>query len=93
MSPSFGVFQGKPIQVKIRFSAQAAGYVQEKKWHESQTLTNSPDGSVVLDMEVAGIREVKLWIMGWGAQAEVLAPDTLKKEIKQEIQAMRDLYR
>jgi predicted DNA-binding transcriptional regulator YafY len=92
MQTSFGVFRGQPTRVRIRFSAQAAGYVKEKKWHESQILTEKRDGSVELEMEVAGIREVKLWILGWGAQAEVLFPDALRKEIKAEIKAMRARY-
>lgn len=92
MRTSFGVFQGKPTRVRIRFFPQVAGYVKEKKWHESQVLTENPDGSVELEMEVAGTREVKLWVMGWGAQAEVLAPDSLRKEIKAEIKAMRAQY-
>jgi predicted DNA-binding transcriptional regulator YafY len=92
MRTSFGVFHGQATRVRIRFSAQVAGYVKEKKWHESQIITEIPDGSVELEMEVAGIREVKLWVMGWGAQARVLVPEALKKEIKAEIRAMRAQY-
>ncbi|MEW6079597.1 MAG: transcriptional regulator [Thermodesulfobacteriota bacterium] len=93
MKTSFGVFQGKPTRVRIRFSAAVAGYVREKKWHESQVLTDNPDGSVDLEMEVAGIREIKLWILGWGAQAEVLFPEALRKEIRAEIRAMKARYK
>lgn len=92
MQTSFGVFRGQATRVRIRFSAQVAGYVKEKEWHESQILTEKADGSVELEMEVAGTREVKLWVLGWGAQAVVLTPDALRKEIKAEIKAMRARY-
>jgi predicted DNA-binding transcriptional regulator YafY len=92
MKTSFGVFQGRPTRVLIRFSAAVAGYVREKQWHESQVLTDNPDGTVDLEMEVAGIREIKLWVLGWGAQAEVLAPEALRREIKAEIRAMNKRY-
>ncbi len=93
MRGSFGAFQGEPTRVKIRFSPQAAGYVRERAWHETQVLTDNPDGSVDLEMEVAGTREIRLWVLGWGAQAEVLAPAALRKEIKAEIRAMGRRYK
>ncbi len=92
MQTSFGVFQGSPIRVKVRFSPQAAGYVKEKNWHESQMLTELPDGSLDFEAKVAGTREIKLWILGWGAQARVLAPTSLKQEIREEIRAMQKQY-
>ena len=93
MRTSFGAFQGRPTRVRIRFSPQAAGYVRERQWHESQALTENSDGSVVLEMEVAGTREVRLWVMAWGAQAVVLEPESLKKDIRAEIKAMQKQYK
>ena len=92
MRTSFGAFQGRATRVRIRFSPQAAGYIREKKWHDSQVLTEKSDGSVELELEVAGTREIKLWVMGWGAQALVLSPVSLRKEICSEIKAMGDRY-
>ena len=36
MQTSFGVFQGKPQRVRIRFAAEVAGYISEKTWHQTQ---------------------------------------------------------
>ena len=44
-------------------------------------------------MEVAGTREIKLWVMAWAPQALVLEPETLKKEIRAEIKAMQNQYK
>jgi len=44
-------------------------------------------------MEVAGTREVRLWVMAWGAQAVVLEPESLKKDIRAEIKAMQKQYK
>jgi predicted DNA-binding transcriptional regulator YafY len=92
MRPSFGVFHGEPTQVKIWFAPEAAGYVKEKIWHESQIVSDQKDGSVIFDAEVAGIDEIKIWIMGWGAKAKVLEPESLKEEIKSEIDSLMRLY-
>lgn len=92
MQASFGVFQGETVKVRIRFSSQAAGYVKEKIWHPSQTLTPEPDGSIVFSAEVAGIEEIKIWIMKWGAAAQVLEPEKLRREIAKEARKMLDFY-
>jgi len=92
MRPSFGVFHGEPTKVKIWFSPEAAGYVKEKIWHESQIISVQKDGSVIFEAEVAGIAEIKIWVMGWGAKAKVLEPESLKEEIKLEIDSLMRLY-
>jgi predicted DNA-binding transcriptional regulator YafY len=81
-----------PVRVKIRFSRKISGYISEKIWHESQCIEHLPDGSVLFTAEVAGTDEIKFWILSWGAQAEVLAPEGLRDEIRSEAEAMRDRY-
>lgn len=93
MRTSFGVFQGEPVTVEIRFAPGAAGYVKEKIWHPSQYLCDEPDGCLLFRAEVAGIQEIKLWVLKWGASAEVLAPENLRREIAQEIDAMVETYK
>ncbi len=89
---SFGVFQGKPRKVRIRFSPEAAGYIREKVWHESQKLRPRKDGSLLFEAEVAGTDEIKHWVMTWGAKAEVLAPASLREEIRRETAEMLTKY-
>ncbi len=93
MQASFGVFQGDPVTVKIRFTKEAAGYVSEKIWHPTQTLIPQPDGGLVFEAQVAGTDEIKRWVLKWGADAEVLAPDELRQAVSQEAQAMLDHYK
>ncbi len=88
--PSFGVFQGKPVKVRIWFSPEVAGYVKEKIWHESQEIHPQDDGSILFEVKVAGTVELKSWVMSWGANALVLEPESLKDEIRAEVLAMLD---
>ena len=69
-----------------------AGYIQEKIWHATQELTPLEDGAVLFEAEVAGTEEIKHWIMQWGAQAEVLSPASLRREIESEAAAMVNHY-
>jgi hypothetical protein len=41
---------------------------------------------------VAGTREIKYWVLGWGAQAEILEPEVLREELLAEARAMAQLY-
>ncbi len=92
MQTSFGVFQGAPVTVEIRFSREAAGYISEKIWHPTQILTPQPDGGLMFEAQVAGIDEIKRWVLKWGAEAEVLAPNELRQAVSREVLAMLDHY-
>jgi predicted DNA-binding transcriptional regulator YafY len=93
LKPSFGVFLGPPVKVRVRFASQAAGYLSEKIWHASQKLRPQKNGSVIFEAEVAGTEEIKRWILTWGAQAVVLAPASLREELRREAQALARNYR
>ncbi len=92
MRTSFGVFQGEPAHVKIRFAPEISGYISEKIWHASQELQPEEDGSLIFEADVAGVEEIKFWVMTWGAKAEVLEPETLRNDIRKEAEEMLTLY-
>jgi len=92
MGPSFGVFQGEPVMVKVWFDPGVAGYIREKIWHESQKIIQQDDGSIIFEAEVAGTEEIKFWVMSWGASALVLEPESLGDEIRAEAKAILEKY-
>ena len=92
MRASFGIFHGEPATVKIWFAAEVAGYISEKVWHETQQIQKQSDGSLIFEAEIAGTQEIKFWIMNWGSKALVLAPESLRKEIRAEAAAMLENY-
>jgi len=92
MRTSFGVFHGKPQQVRIRFAADVAGYIREKTWHATQKIVPQKDGSIFFEARVAGTDEIKFWVLSWGAKAQVLSPASLRDEILSEAEAMLRNY-
>jgi predicted DNA-binding transcriptional regulator YafY len=92
MRPSFGVFQRDPVRVKIWFAPDAAGYIKEKIWHDTQEIAPQKDGSIIFKAEVAGTQEIKSWVMSWGSKAEVLEPQSLREEIRAESEALLEKY-
>jgi predicted DNA-binding transcriptional regulator YafY len=92
MQSPFKVIHDKPVEVKIRFDKNAAGYIKEKIWHHSQEIEPQKDGSIIFSAEVAGTEEVKHWVMSWGDKAEILDPAFLREEIAQELQLSLKKY-
>ena len=91
--PSFDVFQGGPVKIKVWFHQDVAGYIKEKIWHESQEIEDQGDGSIIFDAEVAGAKEIKFRVMNWGSKAEVLEPESLRDEILEEAEVILERYK
>ena len=81
---SFGLMRDEVVTVSVRFRRDQAKYVRERLWHPSQTFEDHEDGSLTVTLRVAGTFEVKRWVLGFGAAAEVLEPASLRREIAAE---------
>jgi proteasome accessory factor B len=68
-------------KVRLRFEASVAHRVREAVWHRSQRLTELPEGRVELSVTVAGIVEIRPWILSWGDGVEVLEPPELREAV------------
>jgi proteasome accessory factor B len=82
-----------PVKVVIRFSPAVAKRAAETRWHPSQVLEPQKDGSLLWRGQVAGMREIRIWILGWGADAEVLEPAALRHEVAAELKKAATLYK
>lgn len=103
---SFGIVRsgGRPVEILVRFTGPAAALVEERIWHESQqtewltaeeTLFEELQGdrtALQATFRLADLVEFKRWIKGFGADAEVLSPDTLRAELHSELAAAAARY-
>jgi predicted DNA-binding transcriptional regulator YafY len=72
-----------PTDVVLRFSPAVAARVREATWHPTQQVVQDDDGSLTWRATVAGTIEIRLWILSWGDDVEVLAPPDLRKDVAQ----------
>jgi proteasome accessory factor B len=79
-------------QVVLRFRPEVAGRVLEAQWHPSQQVSRLADGSLEWRATVSGTIEVRLWILSWGADVEVLEPATLRDDVAATLQAGVAIY-
>jgi proteasome accessory factor B len=93
LQSSWGIMTEEEVEVQLKFSAHAARRVQESVWHHSQRLEVQQDGGCVLTMCVGGIREIRNWVLSWGADVEVLAPAELRAQIAAEGDRLAEMYR
>ena len=84
---AFGISYEEPMDVVVRFAADQAPYVRERIWHPSQQLEELPDGRVVLRLRAGGSFEIRSWVLGFGAAAEVLEPEELREAVRAEMRA------
>jgi len=59
--------------------------VAETRWHPSQIAEFEADGSLLWRARISGVLEVRSWVLGWGADAEVLKPDELRGWVAEQL--------
>ena len=74
-SDSVGMLQGGPsIQVTVRLSALVAASATSRWWQREQLVEQHSDGSADITFTVNDVGEAVRWALGFGAEAEVIAP-------------------
>ncbi|HEY3164287.1 MAG TPA: WYL domain-containing protein [Candidatus Limnocylindrales bacterium] len=71
----------EPVEVVLRFAAKVASRVREARWHPTEHVAEEPDGSLTWRATVAGPIEIRLWILSWGDDVEVLGPAALRDDV------------
>lgn len=78
--------------VRLRFEASVAHRVREAIWHRSQQLVALADGRLELTVTVAGIVEIRPWILSWGDAVEVLEPVALREAVARSVRGAAARY-
>jgi predicted DNA-binding transcriptional regulator YafY len=79
----FGMLSLGPVEsVTINIREPIASYVVERRWHDSQKVIRREDGSLDLTMVVRVNNELARWVLGLGAEAKVVGPESLKGQVE-----------
>jgi predicted DNA-binding transcriptional regulator YafY len=93
LTNAWGIMAGQTTEkVTLRFSPQATPIIKERIWHSSQSLVPLSDGSLEFSVEIADPREMQPWIRSWGAEVEVLEPESLRQVIADDAQRLYQRY-
>lgn len=90
---AFAIVRGdSAVKVTVRFNGSATRYVQDKRMHPSQRVELQTDGMALVHFELTSTLEVRSWILSFGSAAEVLSPESLREEIREQIVQMLVRY-
>jgi proteasome accessory factor B len=80
-------------EVVLRFSPTVADRVLETTWHPLQQTDRIANGELIWRSTVSGVIEIRLWILSWGEDVEVLEPPELRKQVAEILSRAAGRYR
>ena len=89
---SLGVNTGPAARVEIAFAPSLAPFVRARVWHSSQEIRDTPEGGLVLTMNVCHDWALRSWILSWGEFARVVAPASLATQLSRDLAAAARVY-
>ena len=93
LGSGYGIFAGRDVQwAELRFTAEAARWVSAQVWHPKQRARSEADGSYVLEIPYAHERELVMEILKFGADVEVLAPESLRSRVAEDLKRAARRY-
>lgn len=94
LASSYGIFGGAPKDwAELTFTASRAEWVRHESWHPEQKGVLHPDGRYSLSVPYSDERELIGDILRFGADVQVIAPASLRKQVQEQVERMRDVYR
>lgn len=84
MENCLGIFSGQEYKVKLKIYPPMSNTISERIWVNNQRITELEDGSILLEAEMKGGPEIISWILSMRSFVEVLEPETLKTELRDE---------
>tara|TARA_B100000446_G_scaffold35559_1_gene31218 strand:- start:4331 stop:5314 length:984 start_codon:yes stop_codon:yes gene_type:complete len=82
----------KKLDLKLKFTEEAAAHLWETPFNESQNLEPLAGGYCMFTAKADDTKELRWWIMGFGPSVEVMGPKTLRAEIASEMKRALQLY-
>ena len=92
---SFGIWHntGAPEEYELLFDSSLANYILEREWHKDQQMEQREDGSVYLKFASNQKKQILSWVLGFGPAVKVLAPESLRDEIRANAEKILEKYK
>ena len=93
---SYGIILGDDVKVEsvwIKVDAFQANYLRSLPLHHSQLELRRNEDYSVFSVRVRPTYDFRQRLLSLGSTVEVLKPESLREEMKEEIKAMLDKYR
>ena len=89
----YGIFAGTATKdAVLQFGASSARWVSRETWHPEQIGTPQLDGTYLLQFPYSQEPELVMDILKYGADVQVLAPESLRQAVAGKLRAAAKLY-
>jgi predicted DNA-binding transcriptional regulator YafY len=93
LAAGYGIFSGRKVQwATLRFTPERARYVSLEEWHPKQKAHWEKDGRYVLEIPYSSEGELVMDVLRFGADLEVLAPESLRAAVREKARSLAGLY-
>jgi predicted DNA-binding transcriptional regulator YafY len=86
---SFGIYQEPPRKVRWRFSAAKADEAANFVFHPTQTVAREPGGTLLVEFQAGGLKEMAWELFQWDGEVEILEPLELRQVMSEQIALAR----
>lgn len=93
LAGAYGIFAGPATDCAVlRFSAERARWVADERWHPEQFGRWLDDGRYELRLPYGDPRELLMDVLKYGADVEVVAPESLRETVAAALRAAHGKY-
>ena len=87
------IWSGPAHEIAVRLHREVARFASEWPLHRTQSITDLPNGDVIVRATVSGLHEPMRWVLSWGRCAEALEPTELRNMVMEELSGALAGYR
>lgn len=87
----FGMFGGKEEKVRLRFTNRLAGVVIDRFGRDTMIIKDG-DEHFTISVNVVISQLFLAWVFGFGADAEILSPESAREEMKKHTEIVCNMY-
>ena len=84
--------EGSPPAIKLAVQKNQAQYLITQPWHESQNIEEESEEEVVFSFRVHPTYEFRSLVLSLGKDGVILEPDSLRQEMKRELEEVLKSY-
>jgi len=89
--PNLG-FIKEPIKIELIIHAPLANRIKESIYSDDKVSEELDNDDILFKATLNGHQSIVKWILGMGTHVEVIQPDALRVEIKQNVERMLGKY-
>jgi predicted DNA-binding transcriptional regulator YafY len=86
-------WEEKRIKLEFLIDSYAGAHLKETPLSEQQILLEEEDGRLRISAEVLDTDQLFWWLLGFGANIEVLSPQSLRSKMKKTAEKLSEIYR